>query len=224
MCVIFYSTNKDALPTLPQMRKMFKANSDGASFSFVKDGAWQTIKGFMRLKDVEAIYDTLEMADEVIGHFRLATHGKVNVHNCHPFSVVEDRKESSRCTNQSKGGVLYHNGILRGFGNAKFSDTLHFVTSVLAKVALPERMAILENTDGKFAYITPEGIVELYGDFEDDHFGCYFSNTYWDMGYNVLQEHDERDMYLYDDIGYAMLKDRTLSAVTELKIVDEVEN
>lgn len=101
------------------LRSSFTSNPDGAGFAYIKEGKVLISKGFMDMFSFMAEYDRLHTLfgqdNAMLLHCRIATAGKVNKHNCHPFPI--------------KGGALIHNGHLwsvpKGF-NAKKSDTREF--------------------------------------------------------------------------------------------------
>lgn len=79
-----------------------KANPDGFGFAIhagvaiIKDHDMDFEKLWMRWSDLRKTYTGPAMF-----HFRIATHGSLNVNNCHPFDIGDSPKN-----------VLGHNGIL----------------------------------------------------------------------------------------------------------------
>ena len=79
-----------------------KANPDGFGFAIhagiaiIKDHDMDFEKLWLRWSDLRTMYKGPAMF-----HFRIATHGYININNCHPFDVGDNPKS-----------VLGHNGIL----------------------------------------------------------------------------------------------------------------
>jgi hypothetical protein len=162
-------------------------NTDGAGMLYLDGGVLKTHK---EMKNFDSFYDKYlnirksHKDSQVVIHFRISTHGKVNETNCHPFIV-----------NDSWGFV--HNGIISNAPRHNdYSDTYMFNQEVLQK--LPEdwifndgmyelvlgyigsSKLLFLNTDNE-AYILNEdmGVWDL---------GCWFSNNtykesrYYDYG------------------------------------------
>ena len=76
--------------------------------------------------DFEAFYKEyklVETTSPMLIHFRIATHGKVELDNCHPFKL-------------NNRMVLIHNGIISGYGDKeKKSDTRDYIDKVLSKIS-----------------------------------------------------------------------------------------
>jgi gamma-glutamylaminecyclotransferase len=71
-----------------------------------------------------------------IAHFRFATVGKVNLKNCHPFSIDEDN-------------LLFQNGTVPGLGNKVKTDTQH-LAEILSRSNSKDWAGILEMTDCRY--------------------------------------------------------------------------
>lgn len=93
MCVIIVCKRGVPLPPVDELRAAFERNSDGCGFVSETDHYKSLhFSTFMRHLSKRNINEN------VIIHFRLATHGSVKVTNCHPFY---------------KGGYWFaHNGVL----------------------------------------------------------------------------------------------------------------
>lgn len=128
-----------------------------------------------------------------IWHYRIASSGKVDENNIHPFPVADGK------------AYLYHNGVL-GAGTAKMSDTaclaktlehapLHTVKSVLKALSHGQRF-LLVSADNPQEYL-------LYGDWVVDQ-GVIMSHTLYSYRkYSTLSTaqkngwDDLEDGYLY---------------------------
>lgn len=177
MCIIVYlpagaGMDRETLQTC------WDANPDGAGYMFSQDGKLIIRKGFM---DFEKFWRSFEKADRTAGaetnfvlHFRIASHGKVNLENCHPHRI-------------RKGLAIAHNGIIDCMDakpKGKDSDTVLYVRKILKN--LPDgflrskgiRQLIRLTIDwSKLAFMDATGRVTLIGEETgvwDD--GAWFSN------------------------------------------------
>jgi|GEM_PF-3377383 len=182
MCVIVYKPAGIKIKE-STLKKMWDANKDGAGLAYFNEDVSITIeKGFMTLEDLS---DALEpLTDKTIAlHFRLATHGKVNPHQTHPFAVSTNVVDSKAYfSNKTFKSVIFHNGIIDEFGTKKISDTLHFVSNVLARIPdTATRLKLLGITDSKYI-LMENGYFYNIGKFEKFE-GLEVSNTYFDVIY-----------------------------------------
>lgn len=169
MCVIIYKPKETTL-LLKTVEDAWEQNPDGAGFAarVGKHGRWMIRKGFMKLGDFKDAVMGYQF-NEMILHFRIATHGSVNPENTHPF--YNERGESS---------VLFHNGILSEFGNrTNLSDSKDFFDRVVSKLEDEAAFHVLNmaasTNSSKFAFIGHSGKVYLSGDWSK-HEGLEVSN------------------------------------------------
>ncbi len=101
----------------------FQRNPHGSGFAVVSDGQLKIHKGFFTFDDFRAALEPYA-AKQCAIHFRLATHGKTDIANCHPFVV-------------SRQLAVIHNGILPidCNVNSAMSDTWHYTTLILKPLA-----------------------------------------------------------------------------------------
>lgn len=111
MCLIF--TNKPGQSfNLHAMDNAYISNPDGLGILIHNGSGWHVERHID--VNLDRILDKLEVADNFAIHFRYATHGKISVANCHPFSLGD-------------GWFLMHNGILPFRpSRPKRSDTWQF--------------------------------------------------------------------------------------------------
>jgi hypothetical protein len=127
--------------TEEQAAEAFKCNSDGAGFAFVNNsGDISLYKGYMKFSDFwEAFKGATESGGKdpespIAIHFRIATAGRVEKDNCHPFLFNDGT------------AVAAHNGCLwHGSRADEKSDTREFVEMVSPflteeRVADPEKL------------------------------------------------------------------------------------
>ena len=81
-------------------------------------------------------YEKLKTTRPFIAHFRYATVGKVNLNNCHPFSIDENN-------------ILFQNGTVPGLGGKVTTDTEH-LADILGSTSKLHWRAILEMTDCRY--------------------------------------------------------------------------
>jgi len=102
MCVIAFAPTPTDYPTREQLVRACEANSDGFGWAVI---AGSEIVRHRTMNAVEAIDSYLDMVEWATGpslfHARVASHGSVDLGNCHPFMVGGDPSV-----------VLAHNGIL----------------------------------------------------------------------------------------------------------------
>lgn len=98
-------------------------NKDGMGFAYVNNGKI-IIKKFMDFDKFYKEYLDVENISNMLIHFRIATHGNVEVNNCHPFKL-NDRM------------ALIHNGIISGYGSKTDNkvDTQDFIDKVIGKIS-----------------------------------------------------------------------------------------
>lgn len=87
-------------------------------------------------KGKEQIYDIIKDKEEYAIHFRYATHGGVNLANCHPFIVNKDL-------------CLMHNGVMSDFGkvDTSKSDTKNFTESFLRPYIEQEGIGVIKDKE-----------------------------------------------------------------------------
>jgi hypothetical protein len=138
-----------------EMHTAFSIMRDGAGFGYHSGGKARIKKGYIKFNDFwEDLQLTAQQFPEsaYVIHFRMATHGKLDTDNMHPF--------------QFKGGIMVHNGIISELGDAKgtgVSDTQHlaklmhdlpsravpyFVRDLGSLIGMGNKVAILDN-DGE---------------------------------------------------------------------------
>ena len=180
MCLLICGNKK--VQNLDWLSNGFDNNSHGAGFVFAHKKRLHLRKGFFKFEDFLKAYK--EMPDDApcLIHFRLATGGKLNEANCHPFSV-------------SNNLAFAHNGV---FFNVKdddnFSDTYYFNQSIIQPIFAKNPHAIytegaralIEEFIGrgnKVAFINNYGRIvimnEKMGDYEGE---TWFSNGSYKYG------------------------------------------
>lgn len=178
-----------------------KNNKDGMGFSYIDDDKMY-IKKFMKFDEFYKEFEKVQDKSTMIIHFRIATHGKVEVKNCHPFWLNHRM-------------ALIHNGVISGYGDKdNKTDTQDFIDKVIGNISWKEwknpcyrelvgkaigysKLAILDIT-GNY-YIINENL----GEWSD---GIWYSNQSYKpkqtTSYVVNKDYNAWDMYSeesYDD-------------------------
>lgn len=187
MCLII-NKPKDVNFDADFIKGVYERNQDGIGIMYAENNSLYINRYLPKdYADVQKFWDENIAQRECVVHFRLKTHGHIDLRNCHPYQVISSEE----------GYPLYlvHNGIL-STGNSKdpqFSDTHWFIQDYL-------RPMLLKNPE----FFLTDAFAEIIGDFigsgnkfilmdaygnqvvinEDrgvQHEGAWLSNTYaWD--------------------------------------------
>ena len=116
MCIAIYKPEGKVI-SKATLQECYSSNPDGAGFMYNQGKKLHIEKGFFSF---DSFYDAFKKHEskQAVIHFRIKTHGKIDTANCHPFAV-----------NNSIGFV--HNGVITGYGDADFSDTVRFNEAIL---------------------------------------------------------------------------------------------
>lgn len=163
MCVIVYKEKESPYP-ITSHHMMWEANPHGMGI------AWYDKAGQIQVRKTLDKYEGYDLLDQhkrkqLVVHYRFATAGKIEEEQCHPFVVTTDLNKL--LLSDYGDEVLAHNGIISGYGNDYFSDTIEFIVTKFAKIKRPNaRLNFLKNSvAGNFAYMT-SGMVHLVGNWE----------------------------------------------------------
>lgn len=178
MCIAIFKP-KNVILTKAVLKTCFENNPDGAGVAFPSlDGSSVVVeKGFFTFKDFWQAYKNLKERPMLI-HFRVATSGKIDIKNCHPWRINNKH-------------ALIHNGILQnkiGRISKDCSDTGLFVRLVLKPTFSKNEKIwktsaykwMMEKTIGfknKIALMNNLGEVVIFNKNQgkEEH-GCWFSN------------------------------------------------
>jgi hypothetical protein len=118
MCLLIYKSSGSIIPEA-HLKEAFDNNSHGAGFTVrmvneAGEGYLHRERGFFRYDDFIEAYRPFASNQGII-HFRLATAGKKDEANCHPFEVTPDLH-------------MGHNGIISIAQSVSkdYSDTWHY--------------------------------------------------------------------------------------------------
>jgi len=209
MCVIVHKPNNVSLP-IESLEKCFITNNDLCGY-MVNIGYGILIqRGLKNIDDLIKQWesDTKHLKNnETVFHFRIATHGDINVSNSHPFPVTNDIRLLESSTVISNIG-LAHNGILNTIPFDyyldeeifyKYSDTFLWISEVLSSVSnIQSMLSVLRilsiESHSKFSLMTGNKVHRIGTFYEIDD--CYYSNTLWQ--YKPVKD----KKYSYDYAAY----------------------
>jgi glutamine amidotransferase len=176
MCLAIYKP-ASTKPDKEAYRNGFENNTHGAGFAAAVNGGLVIGKGFFKFKEFWRAFKPYADCPALI-HFRLATHGKKDTDNCHPFSITDNL-------------AMIHNGVLPicTKDDETKSDTWHFVEKILKPlheldpefyqhqaISFLGRCAI---SGSKFVFLRSDGDFGIWneedGKWESD--GHWYSNS-----------------------------------------------
>lgn len=177
MCLIIV---QPAGHTLPRARlvEIFSRNDDGFGIMRAVNGVLHTWRTVGDVNEMLALYYAHAAGRACVLHWRMATHGNVDVHNAHPFTLTRDV-------------AFVHNGVLEiGTPTRGMSDTWHMAQHVLAPMARDNADALFTSdvqhvlegmigTSNKLVFAHADGRVAVVNRAAGvEYQGCWYSNTY----------------------------------------------
>lgn len=172
-----------------EIENAWDSNDHGAGIAYVRGKSVRVRKGIMRLEDLQALYDAVEVLPHVV-HFRVATSGGVSPKMTHPFVCEVPPRLDTEYETQKP--VLFQNGVMSCWDTAfasllgmlakkgkraaqgPWNDTRVAALSVGA-CGTPDVLQVLGG--GKYVVLSPKRpYVQMIGDFTHDE-GAYFSNS-----------------------------------------------
>lgn len=137
MCIIIAKKKGIDLPCKDIIKRCWDRNPQGAGLCFAIDGKVNIDKGFMQFEELDSRLEALDeemniRESSLIIHFRIATSGRTDEGNCHPFPVTDDA-EAIRAKSVTADLAMAHNGVIQDFSKSqsKYSDTQHFIMKVV---------------------------------------------------------------------------------------------
>lgn len=119
------------------IRNGARSNRHSFGYALKRNGQHKIIinKDFKNCEEMikELEEQKIQFGDELMVHLRLATHGEICPENAHPYVISRNSIYFWKKGGSSAFPVIGHNGILRGFGDDKLSDTYDFVLRILAE-------------------------------------------------------------------------------------------
>lgn len=195
MCIIVYApagvtVNESVLTNC------FSSNPDGAGIMYQSNGKVKIDKGYMSFSSFFAAWNSIPSDVDRVAHFRIATSGRIEGGNCHPFPICKDYTEMRKLESWTHIG-LAHNGILTKYTPkdrlmSTHSDTMAFIKKIVHPlgnlVMRPEVQDLIDDaTNNKFAIMSPRQTV-LIGHFIQYQGAFYSNSSYlpkWESTYKV---------------------------------------
>lgn len=171
--------------TFDDIDDFYSYNSDGLGIMYAEEGVLY-VKKLLPDSGLEAwnFYKAHAKGRDCVIHFRMKTHGHIDLDNCHPYEVFGDGSDMPLW--------MAHNGVLP-CGNAKDtskSDTFHYIQDIIIPCAKgspevvfePAFVELIEEHIGsgnKFIFMNHEGRVSIVNrDAFVTYSGAELSNTY----------------------------------------------
>lgn len=178
MCILIHHTEQTAFGR-EHLADFYSRNSDGFGALIKGERGMEVVKTLGNLDEIEELYKSRIFGREAIIHFRMQTHGDIDMTNCHPYQVTNDI-------------WMAHNGVL-STGNAADktkSDTWHYINDYL-KPMLEAHPELIHNpafikmvgdhigTSNKFGFMDYRGRIAIVNRSAGvEHFNAWLSNTY----------------------------------------------
>lgn len=176
MCVICYKP-KGVKVSKKTIAAIWNTNPDGAGLSYYQGGQCIIDKGIFNQDYLwEKLTNLVDV--DVAFHCRIATSGITNGKQTHPFAISRNVDLAKGETlNTVAKACLFHNGVIPDYGDNDISDTLQFVTQVVAWTHPKARLQLFDFVPGKYI-LMQQGMFWLIGDFEK-YKGLQCSNLYF---------------------------------------------
>lgn len=196
MCIAILKP-KDKTISKETLKTCFDNNKDGCGFAYCDKGTVMMCK-YMKFEDFYNDYIKVENKSNMLIHFRIATHGGVNLENTHPFKL-------------NNRMALIHNGVISGYGNkTDKSDTRDFIDRVIGNISWkmwknPSFIELVNSSIGysKLVILDKSGEYFIVGESKGEwHDGVWYSNTSYKprtyktyTSYNYTKQGKVWDMY-----------------------------
>lgn len=157
----------------------YKHNSDGFGLMYGDGNKIHITKSLGSLEETIALYRDLAEGRDCVIHYRMKTHGKIDLTNCHPYRITDDL-------------WVAHNGILSASNpiNQDLSDTWHLIEYILKPIAEQNTDKFFEEdfiiylesligSSNKLAFCHADGRTSIVNrDSGVDYQESWMSNTY----------------------------------------------
>jgi len=198
MCLLIYKpAGANVQPILDDLRAIAGTHEDGFGLAYFREGKVWSHRGFYTPQQMETSIKYTEDYPTIY-HWRMATGGKRNESNCHPFKLRD-------------GSVFAHNGVIpdiRLSPTNKKSDT-----HILADLSPTEddfwaNLGRFVVSGNKFALMNPKGQVYIWG----EKLGTWSKDIWWSnfmhSSYGCYRQYSHG--WAYDDCGYTTRKYKSL--------------
>ena len=178
MCVVIVKPTGSTVD-VDDLRQCWYSNPQGAGIAWAEKGKLYIEKGIMEWGVFKEFWEARDWTDvSAIIHFRIATHGKVDEDNTHPFWVFPGQL------------AFAHNGMMDFEKESQtISDTQVFNRYILKQLprnflsnsGIRVMMEDFIGSGNKLAFIDKDGEISIVneesGMWESN--GCWFSNEHW---------------------------------------------
>jgi hypothetical protein len=178
MCILIHHRPETQF-SVEHLADFYSKNSDGFGAIINKGNEIEVVKTLGTLADIQQLYEEKILGREAIIHFRMQTHGDIDMTNCHPYQVTEDI-------------WMAHNGILSTGNSADTtkSDTWHYIQDFLRPLLSKNPELIHEpaflkvigdhiGSSNKFGFMDAQGRVAIVNKQSGvEHLDAWLSNTY----------------------------------------------
>lgn len=195
MCIAIWKPQKKKL-LQEHLRNSWDNNPHGAGFMYPENGKIAVVK---ELADFDVFYKKYKYIEDdnlpVVLHFRLATHGKKDMDNCHPFLL-------------SDGCGFVHNGIINGVGiSSDKSDTYLFRDKLIQAGIedIPNKVmsTIIKGfigSNNKLIFLNKDGKVNIINDKAGEWSGgVWYSNTGYKSSYKNYSSNYSKRYWSWSD-------------------------
>lgn len=176
MCIAILNTKKTTL-SKDILSNCWENNGDGAGILYIDNKKMQVFKEMKSFENFYSNYISIKKKygkNNIVLHFRISTHGKVNKTNCHPFLVNDDLG-------------FVHNGMIYDVPTSKdFSDTYMFNETILKNLkdgfeyndVIMDMLELYIGQGSKLVFLNSDNeykiVNEKAGHWSMD---CWFSNS-----------------------------------------------
>ena len=173
MCIIAHGLKRDFKDG--EIAQCMKTNSSGNFLAIVTGSGTDRHVSVLRCLESQPVLDAVAAAPddaEILLHARIPSRGAQSIENVHGWESEE-------------GMRFCHNGTMHSLPkDGERTDSESFFRRLFLPMWRQEGgftenveylIKVFTENGNKFAFLTPEGEVKLYGDFVEDH-GCKFSN------------------------------------------------
>lgn len=188
MCIIIAKKSGIEMPDKRTLEICHNNNPDGSGFMYRKGGRVIISKGYRTTESLIAGLASHKIGskDNLIIHFRWATHGETNEENCHPFPLSKKLKHLKSIDHETDIGMA-HNGVIPIEPTITgISDTMEFAFRLLSQTTFRE--GIRDKTvsifkaitylapSNRFAFLTKKDFITLGEGWCNDKLGIEYSN------------------------------------------------
>ena len=206
MCIILFKPKGAELPDEEILKKCYINNPDGAGIAIQRDNKIIIKKSMKWRKFNKFQKHNTNIGDNIVYHFRIATHGQVTTENVHPFIITRDKQELNNSYTTTEKSILAHNGIISLLADKKEtkSDSKLLallladqdVNKILFSKGIKDLIKVMIEDD-RLIVMDNKGNYYLLGDFNQNK-GIFYSNHSWKWKailsyYNTYDDWKDKD-------------------------------